>query len=190
MRGLERRIDEEVGQGPVEPVSPRITFGLGPAACGLFPLGLARQAECLPGYRRKPCAIRRGVVITDEGYGVAGTLAGRVTLIPDVGSARLAERALALEAAGLYDERQFVDCGRSVTRVLDESGVLRVSDWVDTQQKIVHVNPVDGPLVFFGVLRAHEELTGRDQRKFWREVARHEGRQEDSASGFSTTLAA
>ena len=100
-------------------------------------------------------------------------LGRRVPLIPDVGSARLAERALAIGAAGLHDQGQLVDRRRSVPGVADEPRVLGVGDRLNAQEEVVQVDPVGGTFVLFRILGAHEEFAGGDQREFGREVARH-----------------
>ena len=50
-----------------------------------------------------------------------------MAVLPDVRAADLAERALALGAAGLDDQRQLVDGRRAMARLADEARILGVA---------------------------------------------------------------
>ena len=94
----------------------------------------------------------------------------RMAVLPDVGAADLAERPLALRAAGRHDDGQFVDGGRAMPCVAGEARVVGVGDGLDAQKEVIHVHAVHGALVILGVLGTHEEFAGGDQREFGGDV--------------------
>jgi len=97
----------------------------------------------------------------------------RMAVLPDVGRADLAERALALGAARLHDEGQLVDGRRAMPRLPREAGIVGVGHRLEAQEEVVDMDAMERTLILFGVLGAHEEFAGWDQREFWTEVRRH-----------------
>ncbi len=91
-----------------------------------------------------------------------GAVDRRMAILPDVGTAELAERALALGPARLHDERQLVDRRRAMPGLAREARVLRIRDRLHAQREVVDMDAMERTLVLLGVLGAHQELTGRD----------------------------
>ena len=98
--GLQRRIDEEVRHVAIEPVAPRIPFGLRAAARGLFPLGFGRQPERLASDAAQPRAIRRRIVVADERDRMIGAIGGGWPSSQTYGAPVWRNDALALGSAG------------------------------------------------------------------------------------------
>jgi hypothetical protein len=76
-----------------------------------------------------------------------------------------------------------------VPGVADEAGVLGVGHRLHAEIEVVDMDAMNGPLVFLGVLGAHEEFAGGNEREFWGEVARHRAPRRIAHRAFSTTLA-
>src|SRR5436305_6812558 len=58
-------------------------------------------------------------------------------------------------------------------RLPREAGIVGVGDRLDAQKEVVDVDAMKRTLILFGVLRAHEEFAGWNQREFWCEVRCH-----------------
>ena len=66
----------------------------------------------------------------------------------------------------------------------DEAAVLGVGDRLRAQIEVVDVDAMDGPFVFFGVLRSHEEFASRAQREFGKRIAGHQVAKRIAHQGF------
>ncbi len=99
--------------------------------------------------------------------------ARRIEVGPDIGRARLAERAFALGTADGHDDRQLVHRRRTMPGRTDEAAVLGVGDRLRAQIEVVEVHAVDGPFVFLGVHRSHEEFATGHEREFGKRIAGH-----------------
>src|SRR6185436_12229999 len=58
----------------------------------------------------------------------------------------------------------------------DESRVLGVGDGLHAEEEIVQMYAMDRPFVLFGVVGAHEEFAGRNQRELGCQIGRHGSR--------------
>jgi hypothetical protein len=57
--------------------------------------------------------------------------------------------------------------------VADKFRIIRVRDRTNPYRKVVDVGSVDGPLIRFTVVGAHQELTGSDSRHARQRLVSH-----------------
>ena len=96
---------------------------------------------------------------------MAAVAGRRLTVVPDIGRGKLAERRFAI-AAG--DERKIADGRRRMAGRAYEPRVLVLRDGKTSDEKLADEDAMDGPLVLFCIGRAHEEIAGWDARQVWR----------------------
>ena len=91
---------------------------------------------------------------------------------PHIGRADLPKRSCAVAPTMGYHERDLVDSRRSIARIANETGVVLVGNFADTDVKLVEHHPVNGTFVLTAFARPHQESAGWDSRHLWKQIVR------------------